>query len=137
VCSTRDVVRVEALGANTVIDRKQSDPLASESACDMVFDTPAVYSFGRCAKVLRAGGTYVTTLPDAALFSSKRCRFVQVASRRADLELVGAWLSDGLEVPRGGRREGRVDAQVAPFYAVTNLVGYGAGIAAICVSIPL
>ena len=72
----------------------------------MVFDTPAVYSFGRCAKTLQAGGTYVTTLPDAALvtgmaralFTSKRCRFVQVASKRADLELVGEWLSDGLDV---------------------------------------
>ena len=106
VCSTKDVERVEALGADTVIDRKQADPLAAESAYDVVFDTPAVYSFGQCAKVLRAGGTYVTTLPNAALltgmlralFTSKRCRFVQVASKRADLELVGDWLSGGLEV---------------------------------------
>jgi NADPH:quinone reductase-like Zn-dependent oxidoreductase len=107
VCSTQDVERVEALGADPVIDRKKSDPLDAESAYDVVFDTPAVHSFGECAKVLRAGGTYVTTLPDAALatgmaralFTSKRCRFVQVASKRADLELVGGWLSDGLEVP--------------------------------------
>jgi hypothetical protein len=34
-----------------------------------------------------------------ALFSSKRCNFVQVASKQADLELVGSWLSTGLEVP--------------------------------------
>jgi len=107
VCSTKDVERVEALGADAVIDRKKSDPLAAEAAYDVVFDTPAVSSFRRCAKALRAGGTYVTTLPDAALvtgmaralFTSKRCRFVQVASKRADLELVGGWLSDGLEVP--------------------------------------
>ena len=106
VCSTKDVERVKALGADAVIDRKMTDPLAAESAYDVVFDTPAVHSFGHCAKILRAGGTYVTTLPDAALitgmaralFTSKRCCFVQVASRRADLELVGRWLSDGLEV---------------------------------------
>ena len=48
----------------------------------------------------------MTTLPSLgffagmvhALFSSKRCRFVQVAPKRADLELVGRWLSDGLAV---------------------------------------
>lgn len=33
----------------------------------------------------------------------KRCRFVQVASKRGDLELVGGWLSDGLEVPIDSR----------------------------------
>ena len=111
VCSTKDVERVQALGADEVIDRKKSDPLGVESAYDVVFDTPAAYSFDRCTKILRAGGAYVTTLPDAALitgmvralFSSKRCHFVQVASKRADLELVGGWLSDGLDVPIDSR----------------------------------
>ena len=113
LCSTRDVARVEALGADAVIDRQQSDPFDTESAYDVVFDTLAVHSFDRCAKTLRAGGTYVTTLPDAALvagmaralFTSKHCRFVQVASKRADLELVGCWLSDGLEVPIDSRHK--------------------------------
>lgn len=111
VCSTRDVEHVGTLGADVVIDRKQSDPLDAKSAFDVVFDTPAVYSFGQCSSVLKAGGAYVTTLPDAslvagmarALFSSKRCYFVQVASKRADLELVGDWLSNGLEVPIDSR----------------------------------
>jgi NADPH:quinone reductase-like Zn-dependent oxidoreductase len=111
VCSTRDVERIEALGADVVIDRKKSDPLDVESVYDLVFDTPAVHSYSRTVKVLRDGGTYVTTLPDGALitgmlrtlFTSKRCRFVQVASKRADLELVGSWLSDGLEVPIDSR----------------------------------
>jgi NADPH:quinone reductase-like Zn-dependent oxidoreductase len=111
VCSTRDVELAEALGADVVIDRKKSDPLAAEAAYDVVFDTPAVHSYGRCAKVLRTGGAYVTTLPDGALitgivrtlFSSKSCHFVQVASKRADLELVGGWLSEGLEVPIDSR----------------------------------
>ena len=40
-----------------------------------------------------------------ALFTSKRCRFVQVASKRADLELVGGWLSEGLAVPIDSRHK--------------------------------
>jgi len=111
VCSTRDVERVESLGADVVIDRKRSNPLEAESEYDVVFDTPAVHSFGRCVRVLRPGGTYVTTLPGGALvtgmvqalFTSKRCRFVQVASKRADLELVGSWLREGLGVPIDSR----------------------------------
>jgi len=113
VCSTKDVERVKALGSDAVIDRKKSDPLDDESLYDIVFDTPAVHSFGRCAKILRTGGAYITTLPNAALinglahalFTSKRCHFVQVASKRADLELVSSWLSDGLEVPIDSRHK--------------------------------
>ena len=113
VCSTKDVERVEALEADAVIDRKKTDPLDAESAYDVVFDTPAVHSFGRCAKNLRAGGTYVTTMPKwslltgkaRALFTSKHCYFVQVASRREDLELVAGWLSEGLEVPIDSRHK--------------------------------
>ena len=113
VCSSKDVERVGALGADAIIDRKKSDPLDTESAYDVVFDTPGVHSFGRCAKVLRAGGTYVTTMPGPALvpdivrslFTSKRCRFVQVAPRQADFELVGGWLRGGLEVPIDSRHK--------------------------------
>jgi NADPH:quinone reductase-like Zn-dependent oxidoreductase len=120
VCSTKDVQRVEALGADTVIDRRRADPLGAEAAYDVVFDTPAVHSFGRCARALRDRGTYVTTLPDAslltgmarALFTSKRCRFVQVESKRADLELVGGWLREGLSVPIDSRHR-IVDLEVA------------------------
>lgn len=65
-----------------------------------------MHSFSACAGLLAPGGAYVTTLPDfsvvigtiRALFSSKRCCFVQVKSRAADLEFVGGWLSDGLDV---------------------------------------
>ena len=107
LCSTRDVERSRGFGADEVIDRTQADAFAGGPTYDVVFDTPAAYSFGRCAGVLNPGGAYVTTLPDGglvlgmlrALFSSRRCHFVQVASKRADLDLVGGWLSDGLQVP--------------------------------------
>jgi NADPH:quinone reductase-like Zn-dependent oxidoreductase len=106
VCSTKDVDRVEALGADAVIDRSKTDPFSVEQRFDVVFDTPAAYSYGACAGLLEPGGTYVTTLPGPSLvlgmlrsaFSSKRCRFLTVASRRPDLQQVGAWIADGLEV---------------------------------------
>ena len=41
----------------------------------------------------------------APLFTSKHCHFVQVASKREDLELVGGWLSNGLEVTIDSRHK--------------------------------
>jgi NADPH:quinone reductase-like Zn-dependent oxidoreductase len=113
VCSTKDVERVNALGADVVIDRTTSDPLAGGEGYDVVFDTPAVHSFNRCASSLKPGGAYITTMPKGAfisgmvraLFTSKRCYFVQVAPKRADLELVGRWLADGLQVPIDSRHK--------------------------------
>jgi NADPH:quinone reductase-like Zn-dependent oxidoreductase len=107
ICSAADFERVKALGADDLIDYRSDDPLGNEATYDVVFDTPAVHTFSECANILRPGGSYVTTLPNAALvtgkmstlFSSKSCHFIQVASRQDDLELVGEWLSDGLEVP--------------------------------------
>ena len=137
VCSTRDVERVAALGADAVIDRKESDPLVAESAFDVVLDTPAVHSFVRCRKVLRAGGAYVTTLPDAALvagiasalFTSKRCYFVQVASKRKDLKLVGTWLADDLQVPIDSRHA------IADLGAALRRQGDPARVGRVCVDV--
>ncbi len=107
VCSTKDVERVETLGADEVIDRKKTDLFATKNRFDVVFDTPAVHSYGKCSALLERGGTYVTTLPGLGLFlgmalaplASKRCRFIAVSSKRADLELLGGWLSDEMDVP--------------------------------------
>ena len=58
VCGTKDVERVAALGADVVIDRRTSEPLDAESAYDVVFDTPAVHSFGQCVKTLHPLGQW-------------------------------------------------------------------------------
>lgn len=111
VCSTKDVDRVKALGADVVIDREKQDPLGAselqEHAFDVVLDTPAAYSYGKCAHLLSNTGAYVSTLPKVSLFAgqartlfgSRKCSLVTVKSKQADLELVGDWLADGLKVP--------------------------------------
>lgn len=111
ICSTKDVEQVKSFGADEVIDRKKTNPFDTTSEFDVIFDTPAVHSYSRWVHRLAKGGSYVTTLPGPglltgmirALFSSKRCKFVQVKSKREDLELVGEWLSDGLVVPIDSR----------------------------------
>ena len=138
ICSTRAVDFVRELGADEVIDRSKGDPFAGDGTFDVVFDTPAAYSYHRCRRRLAPGGAYVTTLPSvglvtgklAALLSSRRCLLVVVKSTTADLEQLGAWLEAGMKIPietsypirdaasaiaeiGGGGRAGRIILDVA------------------------
>jgi NADPH:quinone reductase-like Zn-dependent oxidoreductase len=106
VCSTPQVRAVERLGADEVVDRLRTDPLTHRGGFDVVFDTPAVHGFIACRRLLVDGGTYVSTLPSMrfvggkvlSLLSSKQCELVAVRPIRADLELLGRWLDEGLQV---------------------------------------
>jgi NADPH:quinone reductase-like Zn-dependent oxidoreductase len=107
VCSAYAVDFVRGLGADVVVDRKTQDPLALAGPFDVVFDAAAAYSYLACKHLVAAKGAYVRTLPDlgiaigkfAALFSSRRCEFVTVASVKNDLELLLSWVADGMQVP--------------------------------------
>lgn len=107
VCSSKDVARVQALGADRVVDRsKDEDPLANDSKVyyHVIFDTPSVYSAPRCLSHLYHGGAYVSTLPSwhwlggmiMSQFTSKKVAVVEVKSKKDDLELIGEWLQQGL-----------------------------------------
>jgi NADPH:quinone reductase-like Zn-dependent oxidoreductase len=106
VCSSEQAELVERIGADEVVARDRSDPMAHPGRFDAIFDTPDAYSFGRCRHLLAKGGTYVTTLPSArlvagkllAMLSSKRCEMVAVKPQRAKLELLARWLDEGLPV---------------------------------------
>lgn len=107
VCSTYAVDFVTELGADVVVDRRTADPLEHDRPFDAIFDTTGFYAYGKCARLLGRGGGYVTTMPSLsfvtgklrAAFSSKSCSVIVVQSRRADLEILGGWLADGLAVP--------------------------------------
>ncbi|MBI5511659.1 MAG: NAD(P)-dependent alcohol dehydrogenase [Deltaproteobacteria bacterium] len=107
VCSAHAVNLVKDLGADRVIDRRQHDPLAGDVLYDVIFDAAAAHSYAECRHALSPKGVYVTTLPSLALavglvmsvFAAKRCAFVMVASKRADLEALAGYLAHGLKVP--------------------------------------
>jgi NADPH:quinone reductase-like Zn-dependent oxidoreductase len=96
VCSTKDM--------DVVIDRTSDDPLGSKTATyDVIFDTPGQYSATDFIRKLKPKGSSVATKPSLSmamgmilsLFNGKGSKFVQAKSNRADLELVGSWLSEG------------------------------------------
>jgi len=107
VCSTRDVDRIQKLGADIVIDRKTQDnwETAAVGKFDVVFDAPTKYGLWQASKWLNPGGGFVNTIPtifDILLigwlwgwFTGKIFTTVACASKKADLDLVGEWLLKG------------------------------------------
>jgi len=94
---------VHSLGVEQVIDYRETPLSSLNETFDVFLDAAATSSFGEAKGLLNRGGAYVTLLPSASvfgamvlsLFSSKRCGFVTVQSREADLEQLAAWIVSG------------------------------------------
>lgn len=94
---------VKSRGAAHVIDYKTTALADIEEKFDVVLDAASMSSFGEVRSILQPGGAYVTLLPSLGLFagmlrgflSGKRCGFVMVKSRAADLNRLADWLAEG------------------------------------------
>lgn len=61
VCATPNINLVAGLGANRVIDYTAQDFTADEKRYDVVFDAVGKSTFGRCRRLLKPGGIYLST----------------------------------------------------------------------------
>ncbi len=61
VCSTEHVALVKRLGAARVIDYRATDFTTDEQTYDVVFDAAGKSSFGRCRRLLKPRGIYLST----------------------------------------------------------------------------
>jgi NADPH:quinone reductase-like Zn-dependent oxidoreductase len=61
VCGTPNLELVRGLGADRVVDYTVEDFTRDEQRYEAVFDAVGKSSFGRCKRLLRPGGTYVST----------------------------------------------------------------------------
>jgi len=94
---------VKSLGAARVIDYKTTSLADIDEKFDVVLDAASMSSFGEVKSILRPGGAYITLLPSLGLFagmlqgflSGKRCGFVMVKARSADLNRLADWLAEG------------------------------------------
>jgi NADPH:quinone reductase-like Zn-dependent oxidoreductase len=60
-CATENLHLVERLGAQRVIDHTVEDFTADGEAYDVVLDAVGKSSFGRCRRLLKGNGTYLST----------------------------------------------------------------------------
>jgi NADPH:quinone reductase-like Zn-dependent oxidoreductase len=105
--SKRGLEKAKQLGAEQTIDRTQEDVFrAARGPYEVILDAAAAYRWKQWKGHLKTGGIFVTTLPSLAFLSDKiastfhrtRAGFVGVKPRRADLEQLASWLSDGMQV---------------------------------------
>jgi NADPH:quinone reductase-like Zn-dependent oxidoreductase len=61
VCDTEHVELVRSLGADRIIDRTAEDFTKDAQTYDVVFDAVGKSSFGRCKRLLKPGGYYLST----------------------------------------------------------------------------
>lgn len=113
VCSGANADLVRSLGADSVIDYTSEDFTAGRNAYDVVFDAVGKSSFGRCRRILKPRGRYLTTVPSmtgmlAVLWTSirggRRAIFAATGLRAAadkarDLEFVRGLAEAGIVRP--------------------------------------
>jgi NADPH:quinone reductase-like Zn-dependent oxidoreductase len=67
VCGRAGAELVARLGAERVIDYTRTDFTTEGRTYDVIFDVAGVSSYGRCRRLLKPGGRYLTTVPSLAI----------------------------------------------------------------------
>mmetsp|Transcript_10876 Transcript_10876/g.25942 ORF Transcript_10876/g.25942 Transcript_10876/m.25942 type:complete len:334 (+) Transcript_10876:47-1048(+) len=106
VCSTKDVKRVKIMGADAIIDRKQTNLKMkfAKSNFDLVFDSTGKYSEWTAKSWIQKGGIFVSTLPSIGrmlfgwlfpLLTGRKVGTVMAHANKTDLELIAKWIDAG------------------------------------------
>ena len=106
VCGPGGVEVVRSLGPDEVLDYTRTDFTRADVPYDAVLDAVGRSSYGRCKRLLREGGTYMSTdlgygwqNPLLALVPSlgegRRVRFPIPRARKEDIEYFGRLLEEG------------------------------------------
>jgi NADPH:quinone reductase-like Zn-dependent oxidoreductase len=88
VCSGAGAELVARLGADRVIDYTRTDFTNEGRTYDVIFDVAGASSYGRCRRLLKPGGRYLTTVPSLAIMVQAPWTAV-VGSRRAVIAFTG------------------------------------------------
>ena len=87
VCSGKNAELVQSLGADHIINYRQTPLHKIQDQFDIIFDTVAKYSYGSTRHLLKPRGTYLTTgLSIQSVFDMVRTRF---GNRKSILALTG------------------------------------------------
>jgi len=93
VCSAKNIVLVQSLGANEVIDYQSNDFTKSYRRFDFIFDTIGKSSFSECKKILAPNGQYLSPVLSMPLLfqvlwtsmrKGKKAKFDATGLRPAD-----------------------------------------------------
>ncbi|MFD0746011.1 NAD(P)-dependent alcohol dehydrogenase [Phytohabitans flavus] len=88
VCSGAGAELVTRLGADRVADYTRTDFTKEGRTYDVIFDVAGASSYGRCRRLLKPGGRYLTTVPSLAIMVQAPWTAV-VGNRRAVIAFTG------------------------------------------------
>lgn len=102
-CSATNHALVKALGADEVIDYRETPPHTSSERFDVFFDVFGNQPFSKARAVLTSHGRHVSTVPRPIDFfwqartfvTYPRTRVVIVRPRRRDLAQLARWVDEG------------------------------------------
>lgn len=105
--SAAKLAYVAGLGAARVLDYRTTRLAELPDRFDMVLDVASTSSFGECGHLVRRGGSFVTLVPSPSLavgmaraaLTGKRCAWLIVKARGADLDQLAAWFEARTLVP--------------------------------------
>ncbi|TDK27994.1 NAD(P)-dependent alcohol dehydrogenase [Arthrobacter crusticola] len=134
VCSTANLELVKSLGADHVIDYTVEDFTQTTRAYDVVFDAVGKSSYARSRRLLKPGGSYLTTVPSLPILmwalttrivGRTRAGIAFTGLRRApamarDVRFVGDLAASGCFVPVIDRIYGLDDAASAHAHVETG-----------------
>lgn len=104
VCNTKNTALVRSLGADKIIDYEKEDFTKDDQLYQFVFDAVGKSTFGKCKKLLKPGGVYISSelgpgaqnifLPlITGLFGKKKTKFPIPTHVKASLVLIKQLLS--------------------------------------------
>lgn len=129
VCSGQGIDLVRQLGADVVIDRQKTNPLAPGQEYDAVLDLAAVSTFSACRHLLAPRGIYLNTMPGAgtlwsqcwtSLFSARKARVLMLKPSARALGELGAMMASGEVRPGVGRIFSFDDASVQGMHRLSQ-----------------
>jgi NADPH:quinone reductase-like Zn-dependent oxidoreductase len=104
-CDTKNMKRIESLGADKIIDYTQIDFTESGGKYDFVFDTVGKSTFGKCKPVLNQNGIYISSelgpysqnifLPVWTAISSKKVIFPIPFRTKETIPYISKTLASG------------------------------------------
>ncbi len=107
VCSTPKLDLVRQLGADHVFDYTAGDFSRTGERFDTVFDAVAKSSFGRCRRILKKDGRFISTVPNHGLFwhmalnvfRSKKAGVILFRPSGTDLGAIAGMIGTGAVRP--------------------------------------
>ncbi|MEZ5278248.1 MAG: NAD(P)-dependent alcohol dehydrogenase [Opitutaceae bacterium] len=102
-CSVSNIDYVRSLGAQHVLDYRETNLGRLFDKFDIVFDAAATTSFAACAGIMKPKGVYITLLPSPSLIggmlrtllSARKCAVCIVKPRTSTLQAVAQMFEEG------------------------------------------